>query len=115
MTALPCAIYKHVLQSSQYVYYFFNGKKTDGFEFLGWAKCKKTPEEGRIPQPIKKGFYCIPNQRVLPLIMPEGERTIWESISTSTPEENTDTATAEIDEHEVRIYKDGELWLTPTK
>ena len=27
MTTLPCAIYKDVLQSSQYVYYFFEAKK----------------------------------------------------------------------------------------
>ena len=88
-------------------------KKTDDFGFLGWAKCKKSPEEGRIPQPIETGFYCIPNERVLPLIMPEEVLIIWESIPTSTPQESSDTA--EIDEHEARIYKDGELWLTLTK
>ena len=114
MTTLSCAIYEDVRPPSQYVYYFFNGKKTDSFELLGWAKCKKSPEEGRIPQPIETGFYCIPNQRVLPLIMPEGVLTLWEYISTSTPEENTDTAIAEIDENEVRIYKDEELLLTLT-
>ena len=115
MTTLHCAIYEDVSPSSQYVYYFFEAKKTDDFGFLGWAKCKKSPEEGRIPQTIETGFYCIPNQRVLPLIMPEEVLIFWESIPTSTRQESSDTATAEIDEHETRIYKDGELWLTLTK
>lgn len=115
MTTLPCAIYKDVSPPSQYVYYFFEAKKTDDFGFLGWAKCYISPEEGRILQPIETGCYCIPNERVLPLIMPGEVLIIWESISTSTPEENSDTITAEIEEHEARIYKDGELWLTLTK
>ena len=110
MTTLLCAIYENVSPPSQYVYYFFEAKKTDDFGFLGWAKCK----EGTMSQPIETGFYCIPNQRALPLIMPKGVLTIWECISSSTPEENTDTAIAEIDEHEARIYKDGELWVTLT-
>ena len=115
MTTLTCAIYEDVSPPSQYVYYFFEAKKTDDFGFLGWAQCKISLEEGDMPQPIETGFYCIPNESVLPLIMPGGVLTIWEYISTSTPEENLDTATAEIDEHEMRIYKDGELWLTLTK
>ena len=46
MTTLHCAIYVDVSPPSQYVYYFFEAKKTDDFVFLGWAKCNISPEEG---------------------------------------------------------------------
>ena len=45
MTTLTCAIYKDVSPPSQYVYYFFEAKKTDDFVFLGWAKCNRSRKE----------------------------------------------------------------------
>ena len=113
MTTLPCAIYEDVSPTSPYVYYFFEAKKTDDFGFLGWAQYNISREEGDIRQPIKTGFYCIPNERVLPLIMPEEVLIIWESIPKNISKEYSHRA--EIDEHEMRIYKDEELRLTLTK
>ena len=106
MTTLPCAIYEDVLQSSQYVYYFFEAKKTDDFGFLGWAKYKRD-----MPQPIETGFHTSRKIAFYPP-MPEGIQIIWEVISQTSPKGHCES---EIDEHEMRIYKDEELRLTLTQ
>ena len=112
MTALPCTIYEDVSPISPYVYYFYEAKRADDFIFLGWAKYDISREEKDIFQPIKTGFYCIPNERVLPLIMPGEIQIIWETMSQTPPK---GYCQSEIDEHEMRIYKDGKLKLTLTK
>ena len=111
MTTLPCAIYKHVLHSSQYVYCFFEAKKTDDFAFLGWAKYKKSRGEWDMSQPIKTGFYRWIRIEFFPSML-DGIQTIWESIPQTA---SKGECQSEIDDHEMRIYKDGELKLTLTK
>lgn len=106
MTTLTCAIYKDVLPSSQYVYYFFEAKKTDDIGFLGWAKYNISREE-----PIETGFHKWIRIKFFPS-MPGGIQVIWEGISQTPPKGH---CKSEIDEHEMRIYKDGELKLTLTK
>ena len=106
MTTFPCAIYKHVSPPSQYVYYFFEAKKTDDFGFLGWAKYK-----GDMPQPIETGFHKSRKIAFYPP-MPGGIQIIWESISQTSPKGHCES---EIDEHEMRIYKDEKLRLTLTQ
>ena len=111
MTTLPCDIYVDVSPPSQYVYYFFEAKKTDDFVFLGWAKCNISPEEGDMPQPIETGFHTFRKIVFYPP-MPEGIQVIWDVISQTVPKGH---CKSEIDEHEMRIYKDEELRLTLTK
>ena len=106
MTTLPCAIYKDVSPPSQYVYYFFEAKKTDDFVFLGWAKCNRSRKEV-----IETGFHKWIRIDFFPS-MPKGIQVIWEVISQTPPKGH---CKSEIDEHEMRIYKDGELKLTLTK
>ena len=106
MTTLPCAIYENVSPRSQYVYYFFEAKKTDDFGFLGWAKYK----EGSMSQPIETGFHTFGRTGYHPP-MPGGIQVIWESIPQT---HRKGECKAEIDEHEMRVYKDEELMLTLT-
>ena len=115
MTIFKCAIYKNIRQHSQFVYYFFKVKKTDGADdFLGWARCKKSLG-GKSKLPPEETGLCRTNERLLPLIMPGGVHVVWEDTDQSDPEE----ATTEIYEHEARIYKDGDSdrapWMTLTK
>ena len=111
MTTFPCAIYKNVSPPSQYVYYFFEAKNADDFGFLGWAKYNISREEGDMTQPIETGFHTLTKIGFYPH-MPEGIQIIWESISQTPPK---GSCKSEIDEHEMRIYKDEELRLTLTK